>query len=220
MIKAVIFDLDGTLLYTLPDLTAAMSYAMRCHGFPEITPEMTESYIGNGVRKYAERSAPPGTDAEVIDSCVAKFKEYYRDHTCVNTYPYKGITELIEKLKQKGIKLGVQSNKYHEATAYMIEHYFPNAFLSVYGECEKCPRKPDPSGTLLILDELGVRPGEALFVGDSSADIKVAKNAQCIPISVTWGYRSREALTLAGAENFVNTPEEIYNAVLRYNGEI
>lgn len=213
MIKAVIFDLDGTLLYTLPDLTAAMNHAMKTHGYPEITVKDTERFIGNGVKKYTERALGDGADEKTVLSCLSAFKEYYKNNNVVYTEPYGGIIGLLDELKGKGIKLAVQSNKYDEATKFIIEHYFPAVFDSVYGECELCPRKPDPKGTHLILGELGVSADETLFIGDSGADISAAKNSGCIPVSVTWGYRDRASLEKSGAETFVSSPEEIKNLI-------
>ena len=217
MIKLAVFDLDGTLLDTKPDLTGAMNYALRQLGYDEITVEQTREYIGNGIKMYAKRaisrSYDTDTDDVAADRAVKYFKKYYAEHLVCETAAYDGIVELLKRLKSDGIRLAVMSNKYDSATKHIINHFFPGTFDSVYGESEACPRKPDPAGFHLICRELGISPADAVMIGDSPGDIKVALNAGAKHLSVTWGYRSKQVLIDAGGVGMAKDADELYTLI-------
>jgi len=218
MIKLIVFDLDGTLLDTKPDLTGAMNYALSQLGYEQISAEQTRDYIGNGIKMFAKRavshSYETDTDDEIADKAVALFKQYYAGHLVSNTVPYDGISELLYRLKEKGIRLAVLSNKYDDATKYIIDHFFPDTFDRVYGESEACPRKPDPAGFYLICNDLGISPSDAVMVGDSPGDIKVAVASGARHVSVAWGYRSREVLEGAGAYRIASDADGLYDMLI------
>ena len=217
MIKLCVFDLDGTLLDTVPDLTAAMNHAMELTGHGRITTEQTRAYIGNGIKMYAKRaisgSYETDTPDEEADIAVKYFKEYYREHLICGTTPYPGMTNLLTRLKGDGYRLAVLSNKYDAAAKHIINHFFPDTFDCIYGESEICRRKPDPSGFMLICGDTGCAPEEAVMVGDAPTDINVAVNAGAVSLSVLWGYRSRALLEEDGARLFASVAEEVYNII-------
>ncbi|MBO4422779.1 MAG: HAD-IA family hydrolase [Clostridia bacterium] len=217
MITTAVFDLDGTLLDTVPDLTQAMSHAMVRMGYAPVTADQSRAYIGNGIKMFAKRaisgSYETDTPDDKADEAVKYFKEFYAQHLTDGTRPYPGMAELLRRLKSDGIRAAVLSNKYDAASKYIINCFFPDVFDCVLGESEICPRKPDPAGFLLICKKLGCDPGSAVMIGDSPADVTVAKNAGARSISVCWGYRSEEILKGSGAECFAHTPEELYEVI-------
>ena len=217
MIKLCVFDLDGTLLDTVPDLTAAMNYAMHKTGHGEITAEDTRAFIGNGIKMYAKRAMSGSCETDTPDSeadvAVKYFKEYYATHLINGTTPYPDITKLLVRLKNDGIRLAVLSNKYDAAAKHIIDHFFPGLFDCIYGESEICKRKPDISGFMLICRDTGCTPAEAVMIGDAPTDLNVAKNAGASSVSVSWGYRSRAVLEEAGAAVFADDADELYDII-------
>ncbi len=223
MIRSVVFDLDGTLLDTIPDLTAAMNHAMSRVGYPGITLEQARAYIGNGIKMFAKRaisqSYETDTDDIEADRAVAFFKEYYASHLVCRTTPYPGISETLSELKKRGLYLSVLSNKYDSATKHIINTFFPDTFDIVLGESDICKRKPDLSGFMLICEKTGCTPAETVMIGDSATDLAVAVNSGARPISGTWGYRSRKTLEEAGAVTFAENAHEIVGIIDGINGE-
>jgi phosphoglycolate phosphatase len=181
-------------------------------GRDAITGEQTKAYIGNGIRKYAERALGGGTEEE-IDTAVSYFKEYYADHLTDGTYPYGGIAEAVREIKESGVKCAVLSNKYDAATKYIIEYFFPGTFDFVYGEGGECKRKPDPGCFLRMCKKTGCGAEEAVMIGDSPSDLLVAENAGAKHIIVTWGYRTKELMTERGAKVFAETPDDIVKII-------
>lgn len=219
MVRLAVFDLDGTLLDTKPDLTGAMNYALSRLGYKTITVEQTRQYIGNGIKMFAKRAVSASyetdTDDATAEKAVAFFKEYYAEHLVCETVPYDGIKELLRKLKEKGVRLAVLSNKYDTAAKYIIDYFFPDTFDVVLGEGAQCPRKPDPEGFYAICRELGISPADAVMIGDSPADYKVSKNAGAQSVSVLWGYRSKEKLIEEGAKTLASDASELYSILTR-----
>ena len=219
MIKLAVFDLDGTLLDTVPDLTAAMNFALRQMNKPEITTEQARAYIGNGIKMFAKRaisnSYDTDTSDEEADEAVGYFKSYYAEHLTDHTAPYAGMAELVKKLKQNGIKTAVFSNKYDAATKHIIEYFFPGLFDVVHGESDTSPRKPDPAGFFEICKETGCEPEDAVMTGDSPADLMAARNAGTRCICVLWGYRSKEKLLEAGADMLAEDSGELYGLIMK-----
>lgn len=213
MIKLAIFDLDGTILNTIPDLTSAMNHAMEEMGRPRITCRHTRRYIGNGIQKFAQRALGEDATPEEAAEAVVYFKEYYAGHLADRTVPYDGISEAIAEIKSRGIYCAVLSNKYDEATQYIINRYFPDTFDAVRGEGENCKRKPDPGCFLSLCEKFGCKPSEAVMIGDSGTDLSAANNAKSNHIIVTWGYRSKKKMKELGAKVFAKTPAEIVTLI-------
>ncbi len=208
----VIFDLDGTLLDTLPDLHGAVNHALEENGFPERTIDEVRAFVGNGIFNLIKRAVPAGASEEATLSTFESFKAYYKDHANDKTAPYDGIDRLISRLREKGIKLGVVSNKAQFAVSDIMEHYFGGLFDVAFGECEGKPRKPAPDR---VFEAMGILGGErALYVGDSEVDVETAKNAGLDAVLVTWGFRSRSELEAAGAKVFAHTSDELYRIII------
>ena len=215
MYKAVIFDLDGTLLDTLKDLANSVNYALREFGYPERTTDEVRRFIGNGVIKLMKRAAPDGIDEEAFEKCFNTFRSHYLEHMYDNTKPYEGIMEMLSILKEKGVKTAVVSNKLHSGVVGLCEDFFGGQLTSAYGVNTEDERKPQPKNVFKALSDLGVGAEETVYVGDSEVDVQTAKNAGLECIGVTWGFRSEEELREAGAEYIAETPEETVEIILR-----
>jgi len=207
--QLAIFDLDGTLLDTLEDLADSTNYVMHSFGYPERTLAEVRSFVGNGIRKLLERSAPNGTSPEEIDRMFAQFKEHYGAHCADKTKPYDGIMDLLHKLQEQGIKLAVVSNKADYAVKALCEQYFPGVFDEAVGERVGIARKPAPDTVNEVLKNLQIDKSQAVYIGDSEVDVQTARNAEMDCIAVDWGFREASVLKEAGAEIIVSTPEVI-----------
>lgn len=208
-IKAVIFDLDGTLLDTLEDLKSSLNYALKNNGFPEKTLDETRNFVGNGIDKLIERSLPSGITGETREKVRKDFLGHYSVHFADKTKPYEGVTEFLEKLKAKGIKTGVVSNKVDDAVNKLCRIYFGNHIDTAIGVAGDIPKKPMPDMLFLALRNLGCNTDTAVFVGDSEVDIQTAANARIPLISVSWGFRDKETLLRNGAVTLVSTAAEL-----------
>lgn len=209
MKKAIIFDLDGTLLDTLGDLRDAVNASLRLRGLPPRSLDEVRRFVGNGVRKLMQRSLPAGSSDEEIDAALADFKRHYAAHMSDHTVPYEGMPELLTALRKRGIRVGVLSNKLDSATQQLVRQYFPGKVDVVFGEHMGVPRKPDPTSCRMILEQLEVKPEETLYVGDSGVDMQTAHNAGCTAVGVTWGFRDRAELIDNGAELLADFPVQI-----------
>ena len=190
----VIFDLDGTLLDTLDDLAAAVNHALGLRGFPPRSRDEVRTFIGNGVTNLIRRAVPQGTDEDTIRHALADFKDYYLSNVNVHTHPFEGILALLDGLKAAGIRAAVNSNKVDAATRALCAAQFGDRLDMALGEREGIPKKPAPDGVELILRELGIEKGRALYVGDGETDVMTAQNAGIDCAWVSWGYRRREDL--------------------------
>ena len=207
--KAIIFDLDGTLLDTLNDLAEGTNYALRVNGFPERTLDEIRRCVGNGARKLVERAVPGGQVEAALEQVRRDFDVYYKVHCKDHTGPYPGIMEMLEKLAGKGYALGVVSNKPDFAVQELIPGYFPGMFDSVSGEREVVAQKPAPDLIWEAMKNLQVNSSEAVYVGDSEVDLEAAANAGIPCISVAWGFKGREFLEEHRAEVIIEKPLEI-----------
>ena len=236
--KLVIFDLDGTLLYTVPDIAAATNQALAACGYPVHSETEIASYIGNGINKLFERALPEeARSQEEVLRIRSLFLPYYNEHCADATRPFDGIPELLAGICRRGIKVAVASNKYHPATVRLIRHFFPEIpFCAVFGEREGVPRKPEPvivwdilreagisfpdsglsssltvatSHTGSIQDTAGDERDSVLYIGDSGVDMQTAANAGLEAVAVTWGCRTREELTSYSPAHIVDRPSQI-----------
>ena len=208
MYQAVLFDLDGTLTNTLEDIAFAMNRALRIHGLPEHPVEKYRYLVGSGARMLAKRAV--GQRDDVMESVLQTYQAYYQEHNLDRTAPYEGVTELLEALQKRGVKLCVFSNKPHADTCRVVEHFFPGiAFAAVRGQMEGVPVKPDPAGALAMAEALGVAPADFLYLGDTDVDMICARNAGMRPVGVTWGFRDEEELRAAGAERLIHHPMDL-----------
>lgn len=214
MKKAVLFDLDGTLLDTLQDLMDSVNVTMEKFGYPTHEYAAIRSFVGNGVKKLVERAMPKGEIEEHFDAVYSEFKAYYELHMEDRTAPYAGICEMLAALRQEGWKLAVVSNKFDSGVKALVQKFFGEFIPVAIGESETVRAKPAPDAPLAALAALGVTAGEALYVGDSDVDILTAKGAGIEDVSVTWGFKDRDFLKERGAGHLVDTPEELL-ALLR-----
>ncbi|MBP5636370.1 MAG: HAD family hydrolase, partial [Bacteroidales bacterium] len=204
--KLILFDLDGTLLDTLEDLSEAVNHALELRGLPLHTVDEYRHMVGHGVRNLVQQALPNGTDEMVVDNALADFKAYYQVHIDVHTRPYPGIPELLTELNGRGIKMAVASNKFQEGTEYLIKRFFPEIpFVAILGNRPGAPLKPSPEIVQEVLRKADVRPEDALMVGDSPTDMRTAANGGIEALAVTWGYRSAEELTAATEARLVHS---------------
>ena len=194
MKKLAIFDLDGTLLYTLEDLHASTNFALDSEGLPLRSLDEVRRFVGNGIRKLIERAVPPDTPPEQLERVFETFKRHYSANCMVLTRPYPGIPEALTALKAQGFRLGVVSNKADAPAKALIAHYFPDTFDSVVGERESVRKKPAPDSVLETLRSLGCTAEDAVYIGDSDVDGQTAANSGCDCVLVSWGFRSRDVL--------------------------
>lgn len=213
MKKAVIFDLDGTLLNTLDDLADSTNYALSRFGYPTRTIEEVRQFVGNGVAKLIERAIPEGKNNPNFEKCLAIFKENYAQNMYNKTAPYNGIIEMLSNLKSKGIKIAVVSNKFDLAVKELCKKYFEGFidFAAGENEAQGIRKKPAPDTVISVLNEFNFASEDAVYVGDSDVDIMTAKNSKMPCISVTWGFRDEKFLLENGATILINAPSEIYN---------
>lgn len=206
---AVIFDLDGTLLNTLEDLTDAVNYVMRRYGFEEKSIEQVRSFVGNGIRKLMERCMPHGKEQENFEEIFQCFRSYYTDHCQEKTGPYPGIMELLAALSREGYKLAIVSNKNDKAVEALNESFF-GAYISVaIGQNDQLRPKPAPDTVDMALKRLACSRERALYVGDSDVDKATADNAGMDCVSVAWGFRDRELLETLHPKAIIDEPEQL-----------
>ena len=209
----VIFDLDGTILNTLDDLAASVNFALERCGYPLRTTDEVRQFVGNGIGKLMERSAPSGTGEEDLAKSHGVFTEHYKDHCADRTCPYDGIKELIAKLRSMGCKTAVVSNKADYAVKSLCKDYFPDMLDVAVGEREGIRRKPCPDSVNEVMELLGADSVATLYVGDSDVDVETAANAGVDCAAVTWGFRSREFLAEHGAVTIVDSVDELFDII-------
>ncbi len=192
----ILFDLDGTLLNTLEDLTDSTNYALEQFHMPLRTIEEVRRFVGNGIAKLIERAVPEGTDAAVTKEVLSCFKEYYTFHCADKTAPYPGMTDLLKQLKERGYRLAIVSNKAHEAVCELEVQYFQGLTDAVIGEQEArgIRKKPAPDMVNQVMEQLHSTKEETLYVGDSEVDQAAAKNSGLDCLLVSWGFRERAVL--------------------------
>ena len=207
--SAFVFDLDGTLLDTLPDLIVITNTALRACGYPERTANEIKSFVGNGVQALMYQAIPSDAGTEAAERAMARWRSIHPELEGRLTRPYPGIEDTIGHLRARGAKTAVLSNKFDEGVQQVIGEFMPDLFDVKHGECERIPRKPDPTGLLLTLEELGVAPQAAAYVGDSPGDIEAARRAGVFSIGVTWGYHGAAELADAGADALIERADEL-----------
>ena len=214
-IKAVVFDLDGTLLNTLTDLAASCNRALSRMGRPQRTTDEIKSFIGNGARLLCNRLVGLDEPEEVVDECLRLFQADYNIHLNDNTAPYPGIMDMLRILRENGVACAVVSNKYDAATRAICDLHFGDLISVTIGEGNGISKKPCPDGTNKALSLMGVSAEEALYVGDSDTDVETAHNANLFCVGVTWGFRSRQVLEMAGAESIIDEPSDLLDIILK-----
>lgn len=201
---AVLFDLDGTLLNTLEDLTDATNAALQQFGYPRRSLEEVRSFVGNGAERLIRLALPEKTADSVVSQVLAWYKTYYAAHSQVKTRPYEGILEALAEVKRE-FPVAVVSNKPDNATKLLCKQHFGDVFA--LGESSACPRKPAPDMVHQAMAAIGA--DRCVYVGDSEVDVLTARNAGVPCLSVLWGFRDKDTLLEAGAEYFCETPADL-----------
>ena len=212
MVRAVLFDLDGTLTNTLEDIADAMNRSLRLHGLPEWPLDAYRYLVGDGAKKLAKRAVRDRQ--ELALSVQQEYQAYYQEHTRVKTQPYAGVPEMLRALQDKGLKLAVFSNKPDADTKNVVAHFFPDIpWAAVRGQIEGVPVKPDPTGALAVAEALQIPPAEFLYLGDTATDMHCAVNAGMLPIGALWGFRTAEELQSSGARQLVQHPMDVLSCL-------
>ena len=208
-VKGIIFDLDGTLVDSIDDLGDAANTLFKRLGYPVREREEFISWIGNGAARFIQEGIGSVIDAEKLQEYVTEFKSIYMENIAVKTRLYDGVDIMLEELSRRKVPMSVLSNKPHAHTLRVASRYLDRwDFVSIDGQKEGIPRKPDPTSALAIGDGLGIDPGSILFIGDSAGDIRTALAAGMVPVWVTWGYGDPEPV-LRNQSIVVREPEEI-----------
>lgn len=211
--EAAVFDLDGTLLDTLEDLTDSVNAALKKYHYPQKTIEQVRTYVGNGIRNLIIRCLPQGEKNPDYECVFQTFRSHYKDNCQNKTKPYPGIEELLRSLKNEGIQLAIVSNKADFAVKELNQFYFKELGMAAIGEREGIARKPAPDSVYQALKEIGASKDTAVYVGDSEVDILTAANANIPCISVLWGFRSKETLERHHAAHFAETTDDVYRLI-------
>lgn len=207
--KAVLFDMDGTMLDTLGDLTNAINHVLSEYGMPERTPREVAGFLGNGAAHLVNMAVVPGTDEKQREEMLAVYQPWYDSHCAILTAPYPGIVPLMEALRAAGVKQAVISNKQDSAVRMLAEQHFPGLLETAVGESETVRRKPNPDAVLAALKEMGVNQADAVYIGDTEVDLQTAANAGLDSAAVGWGFRTEEELKAAGAGRVFHSAEEL-----------
>jgi phosphoglycolate phosphatase len=211
--RAAVFDLDGTLLNTLADLADSGNELLASYGMAPHPEPAFRYFVGNGSRKLMERILP-GKSPEQIDEALARYKAIYEKHLTAKTTPYAGISETLSALKARGVRMAVCTNKHISAAEALIRKYFPaDTFDAFEGDRSGVPRKPDPAHVRIVLEKMGVRPEETVYLGDSGVDMQTAVNAGALPVGVLWGFREKDELMENGAQILLSKPSELLEKV-------
>ena len=213
-IKGVIFDLDGTLLDTLEDLSDAVNHVMSAFSLETKSIDQVRSFVGNGVVRLIELCVPGGDEHEQFSEVLTAFMAYYEAHCNHKTRPYDGVLALIDKLHREGVKLGIVSNKFDLAVKALNRQYFHDWIDFALGVTDALHRKPAPDMVYACIEQMQLKPEEVVYIGDSEVDLMTAQNAGVDCISVLWGFRSLEMLLEYGATQLVSTVDELESLLL------
>ena len=214
-IKAVIWDLDGTLLNTLDDLAASVNAALAMNGMPLRSTEEVRAFVGNGIRNLMIRAVPGGEANPAFDKALEDFIRHYGAHSRDRTRPYDGILEMLDKLSGEGVKHAIVSNKIDFAVKALSRAYFGERMCAAIGDDPSRARKPAPDSVFAAMREMGVTAQETVYVGDSDVDVLTARNAGVPCVAVLWGFRDEACLRAAGAEKLARTPDELREIIGR-----
>lgn len=218
MIKAVLFDLDGTLVDSLTDLAEGVNRAIAKKGFSTHPTEAFKYFVGDGIPKMIERALPENhRDDNTINEIKQEFLEYYSVHYADNTYAYAGMPELVSTLKEQGFIVAVVTNKQQDMADEVVKSLYGNVFDLIFGKRDGIPAKPDPTAALMAMKQLGVIPDECVFIGDSGMDVATAVNSGAVPVGELWGFRQKNELLKNGAKYVISKPQELLDIIEELN---
>ncbi len=209
-VRGVVFDLDGTLLDTLDDISLGMNSVLAARGLPLHPRDAYKMFAGNGTRALVARAMPPDSPEPAVDEAWRAYVAAYDAREDRGTRPYPGVPELIDSLVRLGVPFAVNSNKPQASTERVLAKYFPGApFKAIIAQVPHRPNKPDPAGALMAAGALGLPASAIAFVGDSSVDMETAVNAGMAPVGVLWGFREKAELLARGAAALAGTPSDV-----------
>ena len=211
--RAVLYDMDGTVLDTLEDMADSVNESLSRFGLPPVTLDKVRRSVGNGARKLIFRVVPEGTDPALTERVLAFYKPWYDAHCNEKTRPYAGVPELMARLRDRGIAQAIISNKPDPAVQELARAFFPGLLETAVGESAAVRTKPNPDAILAAVKQMGVPLEQCVYVGDSEVDVEAARNAGLDCISVSWGFRSVEQLLAAGAARIVSDPAGLEAAI-------
>jgi len=209
--KGILFDLDGTLLDTLGDLSDAMNHVLEGMGFPLHSKDAYRYFVGNGALMLVKRALPENRrDDDLVRSCLNAFLREYGENWMVETRPYKGVAVMLDALTKRGLRMAILSNKRDEITKKSVRELLSKwTFDAVVGQQEGIPVKPDPTAALEIAERLHIEPAEFVYLGDSAVDMETALAAGMFPVGALWGFRSEGELVSGGARVLIREPTEL-----------
>ncbi|MBR4474373.1 MAG: HAD-IA family hydrolase [Oscillospiraceae bacterium] len=213
--KAVLFDMDGTVLDTLDDLVDSVNRSLAEFSLPPVDSSVVRRNLGNGAAFLIAHCVPPRTEEDLCTRVLEFYKPWYDAHCKIHTRPYDGILPLMQKLRAHGLRLAVISNKPDTAVQELAAVFFPGMLDVVVGESPGIRRKPSPDTVLEAISRMGLAVEDCVYIGDSEVDIETARSAGMVCISVSWGFRDEEALFSSGASILVHTPEELSERILQ-----
>jgi|DewCreStandDraft_4_1066084.scaffolds.fasta_scaffold84134_3 phosphoglycolate phosphatase len=213
----LLFDLDGTLVDSLPGIAASLNRTLIAHGLKGHSDTAVRGFVGNGLKNLIRQAAPSGADESLIESMLAFYKPDYDLSWASGTRPYQGIVHMLDELQREGHPLAVLSNKTHDFTQSMVRGLFPSIhFGRVQGLTETMRPKPDPAGALAIALAMDLPPSRCVFIGDSTMDIETAANAGMKSIGVTWGYHDSERLVAAEPDHLAESVDALAQLLRRH----
>lgn len=216
---AAVFDLDGTLINSLADMTSSVNRILAGAGYPPRTLDEIRQFVGNGAKMLLRRSLPADVSEDDAEYLLELYKKDYQAHLLDETVPYPGIPSLLEQLRKNGVRLAVLSNKPHASTVQICNTLFPGSFEIAWGDRPDVPKKPNPAAVWNALGEMGVPKNKAVYIGDSETDIRTAKNAGMYAIGVSWGFRDMKTLEDEQPDIICKSAEELGNVLLYRNKE-
>jgi phosphoglycolate phosphatase len=210
MINAIIFDLDGTLVHSLPGISTSINSVLKHNGIPTHPEAAVRTFIGDGMRIFIQRAAPADAPSKLLDTLYQQVNEHYAATWKQGTTPYPGISEALHQLTAMGVAMAVFSNKPDIFCREMTDYLFPKTkFAAVIGQREGVPSKPDPTGAFDTAKHLGVPASEITFLGDSTIDIATAQNAGMLPIAASWGYHNLPALEAENPAHIIHNIDQL-----------
>ncbi|WP_298344007.1 HAD family hydrolase [uncultured Algibacter sp.] len=212
--KAVIFDLDGTLVNSIKDIADAMNVVLQKRNYPTYDYDTYKTFVGSGVKSLVIKALPKNkTSTTEVNLCLNDMMQVYSACCTYKTEPYQGILELLDTLHNKGLKLAILSNKEDGLTKKVASALLPEYITPVLGLKDEALKKPNPEVLLQLCETLNINPEEAIYVGDTDVDILVAKNANMCVVGVSWGFRDPQELIAQGADFILQTPKDLLNLV-------
>ncbi len=208
--RAILFDLDGTLVDTLADISDAMNRSLRLHGLGEYPADAYRTFVGNGAKVLSRRVTKDFP--ALAESVRLEYQRWYQSHSLVRSRPYAGMPETLRALREAGAILCVLSNKPDADTRLVVSNFFPGIdFAAVRGQLPGVPVKPDPAAALAMADELGIAPCDFRYLGDTAVDMTCAVAAGMRSVGALWGFRTAEELTGSGAAVLLRQPGDLFS---------